>query len=134
MRAGKVTSHNGHIQIQIGSSWGKVERLNGQEVAALLPLSAATNISAPERRYGALLLRQAGGAPPEAFLPRGAEAAPAPAVHARYVETERAAACRRAPPLPQALELRCLLTQTSRAVCQLNMLAPCRPGTQYLHP
>lgn len=97
---GKVTSHKGHIQIQIGSSWGKVERLNGQEVASLLPLSAATNISAPERHYAALLLRQATGAPPEAFLPRGCEAAPAPAVHAHYVETERAAACRHASTLP----------------------------------
>lgn len=30
--AGKVTSHKGRIQIQIGSSWGKIERINGEEV------------------------------------------------------------------------------------------------------
>lgn len=29
---GKVTSHDGHIQIQIGSSWGKVVLINGQQV------------------------------------------------------------------------------------------------------
>ncbi len=32
LRAGKVTSHDGHIQIQIGSSWGKISLINGQKV------------------------------------------------------------------------------------------------------
>ena len=31
--AGKVTSHLGHIQIQIGSSWGRITVVNGQQVA-----------------------------------------------------------------------------------------------------
>ena len=108
--AGKVTSHRGHIQIQIGSSWGKVERVNGQEVASLLPHSAATNISLPERAYGGLLLRQAGDRA-EAFLPQGAEASPVQALHAHYVETERAAACRHMPPCPWQLHM--FLTSTA---------------------
>ena len=32
MHAGEVTSHKGVMQIQIGSSWGKVEKVNGLEV------------------------------------------------------------------------------------------------------
>ena len=95
--AGKVTSHRGHIQIQIGSSWGKVEHIKGQEIPALLPHSPATSISLPERLYGGLLLRQAGERA-EAFLLRGSEAEPVAALHAHYVETERAAACRHVTP------------------------------------
>lgn len=43
MCTGKVTSHNGHVQIQIGSSWGKISLINGQTVRRasqlLCPLS-----------------------------------------------------------------------------------------------
>ena len=43
MCTGKVTSHNGHVQIQIGSSWGKISLINGQTVRRasqlLYPLS-----------------------------------------------------------------------------------------------
>lgn len=37
--AGKVTSYKGHIQVQIGSSWGKVERINGEEVSSVPDMS-----------------------------------------------------------------------------------------------
>ena len=93
-----MTSFRGHIQIQIGSSWGKVERVVGQDIPALLPHSPATSISAPERLYGGLLLRHRAGGHAEAFLPQGGEAEPVQALHAHYVETEQAAACRRVLP------------------------------------
>lgn len=31
-RTGKVSSYKGHMQIQIGSSWGSVVKVNGEEV------------------------------------------------------------------------------------------------------
>ena len=43
--AGKVTSHKGHIQIQIGSSWGKVERINGEEVRCGILLNEQLRLS-----------------------------------------------------------------------------------------
>jgi hypothetical protein len=35
--SGRVTSHRGRMQLQIGSSWGRVEKANGDEVQARGP-------------------------------------------------------------------------------------------------
>lgn len=32
--SGRVTSHRGRLQVQIGSSWGRLEHVNGHEVRA----------------------------------------------------------------------------------------------------
>ncbi len=108
------------MQIQIGSSWGRLEKLNGQEVPCTLARSPATDISAAMRVYAALLLRlqepaDGGGSQLQAYLlpptpgavpsARGtgfkAEPAdkclavgPLPAVTASYAESDRAAASR----------------------------------------
>ncbi|BDA42376.1 probable metal chaperone YciC at N-terminal half [Coccomyxa sp. Obi] len=88
---GKVTSHKGRIQIQIGSSWGKVERINGEEVAQRLSHTPSTDISGPERQYGVLLLREQGSTL-EAFVSK--ERGLVASAYALYVETDRSAACR----------------------------------------
>jgi len=61
------------------------------QVAQRMSYSPATDISAPERRYGVLLLREE-GAVLEAFVAKdhGLIASD----HSLYVETDREAACR----------------------------------------
>ncbi|GIL56706.1 hypothetical protein Vafri_12014 [Volvox africanus] len=60
--SGKVSSYRGRMQIQIGSSWGRVEKVNGEEFVCTLPYSPATDLSAMERWYGALVVHASCGA------------------------------------------------------------------------
>ncbi|KAG2438855.1 hypothetical protein HXX76_005395 [Chlamydomonas incerta] len=63
--SGKVSSHRGRMQIQIGSSWGRVEKVNGDEfVCALPPPSPDTDMSATERWFATLVLHVPPPPPP----------------------------------------------------------------------
>ncbi|GLI65240.1 hypothetical protein VaNZ11_008725, partial [Volvox africanus] len=62
--SGKVSSYRGRMQIQIGSSWGRVEKVNGEEFVCTLPYSPATDLSAMERWYGALVVHASCGTGP----------------------------------------------------------------------
>ncbi|KAK9817275.1 hypothetical protein WJX72_012139 [[Myrmecia] bisecta] len=102
MVSGKVTSHKGHLQIQIGSSWGRVSLVHGESVASKPAYSPATDLSAPERLYACMLLRQQGGGIQVwSYMTHDAAAKPGPgcpfpAVHADYAETGQSAAARAA--------------------------------------
>ncbi|MEW5311596.1 MAG: hypothetical protein WDW38_003296 [Sanguina aurantia] len=61
--SGQVTCHRGQIQIQVGSSWGRIEKLNGDDFTCPLPYSIATDFSAHTHWYSTLLMRYA---PPSA--------------------------------------------------------------------
>ena len=56
------------------------------------PYCEATDLSAPERRYGSVLLRCGPNGQLEAFLRSGGEALPS--LTCSFMETERTAACR----------------------------------------
>jgi hypothetical protein len=104
--AGQVVSQQGSLLIRVTSSWGKVEPAKGGDTLRPLPHSAAADLSAPARFYGALLLRQPQeqqllayvlpSLPPAAGGAKGAQGPPCavPAVAAAGAENERAAAAR----------------------------------------
>ncbi|KAG2495666.1 hypothetical protein HYH03_006266 [Edaphochlamys debaryana] len=62
--SGRVSSYKGRMQIQIGSSWGRVEKANGDEFVCNLPYSVATDLSAVERWYGALVVHASSAGEP----------------------------------------------------------------------
>lgn len=102
--AGRATCFQGRLQVQVGSSWGKVEKLTGEELQQAPPYCAAHDISAARRSYGALLLRQQQSQLLAYILPADTQQAagaaaqvhycPVPCVTAAYDEPQRMAASR----------------------------------------
>ncbi len=102
--AGRATCFQGRLQLQVGSSWGKIEKLTGEELQQAPPYCAAYDISAARRTYGALLLRQQQGQLLAYILPALSDPAacaalekhcPAvPSVTAAFDEPQRMAASR----------------------------------------
>ncbi len=88
----------------MGSSWGKIEKLTGEELQQAPPYCDAYDISAARRSYGALLLRQQQSQLLAYVLPADTQQAagtaaqsqycPVPCVTAAYDEPQRMAASR----------------------------------------
>lgn len=115
--SGKVTAHQGKLQLQVGSSWGRLSKSNGSEVVNALPARDDSNdFSSSEHFYGALVVRPGAAGALEAFVldpplaaknlkgrkgapltPSGAAlltASPFPALPAMFHEPPRPAASR----------------------------------------
>eukprot|EP00798_Chlamydomonas_sp_ICE-L_P032715 gene32715-3600_t len=104
--SGLVTCYKGHLQIQIGSSWGKMEKASGHEFICRIPYSPAYDISAAQHWFSALMIRRSGASYLVYTLPHDAKGAPSSmfnkknkaggggGVPAGYKESGRAAAAR----------------------------------------
>ena len=107
--SGKATSHGGHLQLQVGATWGRLSRAKGESLPRTPPEDGLSDLSSWRRLFGAVVLRRpppGSDQPLQCFVPddvaaqseSGADAEggepPFPVVEANYLDTERGAAMR----------------------------------------